>query len=288
MKDNTLFLMDVVDLQVDIPEFNLQKGRVGMISDVCMDSQKVQIEFRDINKYDYKTVRLDLNQVLKTTKSSAEFGMSLLGIRHFLYSIGNPEWALLAIKAPIEKTAESFSEFREVNQWSKNIPKQQLEGDDSIRTYDFATFIEIIDNEWTIVIRSFDNCLGNRTFEEAKFLSESLDTLALCCLEEDTSLAMAFGLYDSGEEVERLDGDLDNIYSVSERLNTKLYNECIEKAENNEGDITALYEFFDDIFRDLGIYVPACFPSEDMSCLKIHGVSFGVINRVDIMCVDDS
>jgi Domain of unknown function (DUF4926) len=288
MEDDNLFLLDLVELQVDVPKFNLQKGRIGIVTDIYTSSEKVEIEFRSVDKYTYDLFGLPLNQVLKTTKSPAEFGIPLLGIRHFLYTIGNPEWALLAVKAPLDKTAQLFSEFRKVKQWSKNIPKQKLDGDDSIREYDSATFIEVIDNEWTIVLRSFDNFLYDRIFEEAKFLSDNLDTQAICCSEEDTSLAMGFGLYDCGKEMERLDDNLDDIHSTSERLNANLYAECIEKSENNEGDITALYEFFDVVFRDLGIYVPACFPSEDMSCLKIHGVSLGMIDRVDIMCVEDS
>jgi hypothetical protein len=285
-------LLELVELQVDLPEYNLERGRIGAVIDESDDW--FVVEFRNINEYIYQSVKLHQDQILKTEKSPTEEGLSLLGIRHFLHQ-DEQEWALLAVKAPIDEVTRAFAEFRGVEEWAEDIPKICLDVDNPNRYEDFAAFIEVIYNNWTVILRSLSDYLGNQVNKEAKFLSEKLKTQAIYCLEEDTSMAMAYRLYDCGKEIEYLEveeGDVVSIPNKSKRFTKKFCDELmeIEARKDDEDDpiyFSALHEIFDCLFRDLGIYVPACFPTDDLDFLEVYGVSTGTIGKVNLMAVED-
>jgi hypothetical protein len=55
---NTIKLLDVVALTVDIPEYNLWRGQVGTAIELLADSAAFEVEFSDRNGRTYESVGL--------------------------------------------------------------------------------------------------------------------------------------------------------------------------------------------------------------------------------------
>jgi len=53
---NTIKLLDVVALTVDIPEYNLWRGQVGTVVEQLADSAAFEVEFSDRNGRTYESV----------------------------------------------------------------------------------------------------------------------------------------------------------------------------------------------------------------------------------------
>ncbi|MEG4090981.1 DUF4926 domain-containing protein [Microcoleus sp. Pol12B4] len=58
MAKNTIKLLDVVALTVDLPEYNLWRGQVGTVVELLADSAAFEVEFSDRNGRTYESVGL--------------------------------------------------------------------------------------------------------------------------------------------------------------------------------------------------------------------------------------
>ena len=58
MVKNTIKLLDVVALTVDIPEYNLWRGQVGTVVELLADGAAFEVEFSDGNGCSYESVGL--------------------------------------------------------------------------------------------------------------------------------------------------------------------------------------------------------------------------------------
>ena len=58
MVKNTIKLLDVVALIVDIPEYNLWRGQVGTVVELLADGAAFEVEFSDRNGRTYESVGL--------------------------------------------------------------------------------------------------------------------------------------------------------------------------------------------------------------------------------------
>ena len=58
MAKNTIKLLDVVALTVDLPEYNLWRGQVGTVVELLVDGAAFEVEFSDCNGRTYESVGL--------------------------------------------------------------------------------------------------------------------------------------------------------------------------------------------------------------------------------------
>ena len=58
MAKNTIKLLDVVALTVDLPEYNLWRGQVGTVVELLGDGAAFEVEFSDRNGRTYESGRL--------------------------------------------------------------------------------------------------------------------------------------------------------------------------------------------------------------------------------------
>lgn len=65
MAKNTVKLLDVVALTVDIPEYNLWYGQVGTVVELLADGAAFEVEFSDRNGRTYQSV--DIFNIMKLT-----------------------------------------------------------------------------------------------------------------------------------------------------------------------------------------------------------------------------
>jgi Domain of unknown function (DUF4926) len=61
---NTVKLLDVVALTVDIPEYNLWRGQVGTVVELLADGAAFEVEFSDRNGRRYESIWLNPEQIM--------------------------------------------------------------------------------------------------------------------------------------------------------------------------------------------------------------------------------
>lgn len=61
---NTIKLLDVVALTVDLPEYNLWRGQVGTVVEVLADGEAFEVEFCDRDGRTYESVGLRPDQIM--------------------------------------------------------------------------------------------------------------------------------------------------------------------------------------------------------------------------------
>lgn len=61
---NTIKLLDVVALTVDLPEFNLWHGQVGTVVEILADGRAFEVEFSDRTGRTYESLGLRPEQIM--------------------------------------------------------------------------------------------------------------------------------------------------------------------------------------------------------------------------------
>jgi Domain of unknown function (DUF4926) len=61
---DTIKLLDVVALTVNLPEFNLWRGQVGTVVEILADGKAFEVEFSDRNGRTYESLGLHSDQIL--------------------------------------------------------------------------------------------------------------------------------------------------------------------------------------------------------------------------------
>ena len=64
MSINSIKLLDVVALTVDLPNFNLWRGQVGTVVEVLANGTAFEVEFSDRNGHTYESLGLRQEQIM--------------------------------------------------------------------------------------------------------------------------------------------------------------------------------------------------------------------------------
>jgi hypothetical protein len=64
MINNTVKLLDVVALIVDLPQYNLWHGQVGTVVEMLAEGAAFEVEFSDRNGRTYESLGLRLDQII--------------------------------------------------------------------------------------------------------------------------------------------------------------------------------------------------------------------------------
>ncbi|HLO85296.1 MAG TPA: DUF4926 domain-containing protein [Nostocaceae cyanobacterium] len=64
MKLNTIKLLDVVALTVDLPEYNLWRGQVGTVVEILANGNAFEVEFSDRTGRTYESLGLRPEQIM--------------------------------------------------------------------------------------------------------------------------------------------------------------------------------------------------------------------------------
>ncbi|MBD1821879.1 DUF4926 domain-containing protein [Cyanobacteria bacterium FACHB-DQ100] len=64
MINNTVKLLDVVALVVDLPQYNLWRGQVGTVVETLAEGAAFEVEFSDRNGRTYESLGLRLEQIM--------------------------------------------------------------------------------------------------------------------------------------------------------------------------------------------------------------------------------
>src|SRR6266545_3607019 len=140
------------------------------------------------------------------SKNPQKQGPAKLGVKDFLTFVYDtePEWALLAVKAPVEQVAGAFVRFRKAERWLRDVPrKSAAEGDDM--GFPLIALLQLKDNPWAVVLRDVCDLTDegmHGVAQDAKALSSKLKTRAITFVGEDTSGAVDYAIFDGGKMLE--------------------------------------------------------------------------------------
>jgi ankyrin repeat protein len=213
-----------------------------------------------------------------TTKSTARTAKPPpLGVKHFLKLVddGEREWSLIAVQAPREQVTDALSRRYKTAKVLRGVELKKPRKNDALARR--LAIIRVKDNPWTIVLRSLYYVDGGdvgAVAEDAKILSQQLKTSALSFVAEDTSGAVQFDLFENGEPVERVQWSEGGSFSVFESTRRKQ-----PKLAEVDG------RFADKTVRDLGIYLPACYPraNQRTAWVCVEKVSAEHVDSADLM-----
>ncbi len=62
---NTIELLDIVALTVDLPKYNLLRGQVGTVVEVLANGTAFEVEFSDRSGRTYESVGVRLEQIMR-------------------------------------------------------------------------------------------------------------------------------------------------------------------------------------------------------------------------------
>jgi hypothetical protein len=211
-------------------------------------------------------------------KPDSSKGPRPLGIADFMNFVNDtePEWTLLAVKAPIEQAAGAFADLRKTDRWLHDVPRRDSKEDDDLDT-SLAMALQLRDSPWTVIIRDlFDYTEpGHKGIaQDARTLSAKFKTRAIAFSGEDTAGVLAYDLFDGGQLLERAEWEEGGEFFVFRSTLRK------QPTINEVGQ-----EFADEVFREQGIYVPACYAKseEEDAWICVEKVSADSIERADLI-----
>lgn len=238
------------------------------------------------------------------------------GILDFLDMIyrGHPEYSLLAVKGEIEEVAQAFIEFCQERKtverfdvetlenkeyaiagqkirWEKNIPLQKARECDCLAQV--FPLIQVRGSEWTVVQRSlfylgWDECHG--VPQEARSLSAKLQTKAITLMEEDTSGAMGYELFENGKSLEEFEEAGEVRFTSQLREQPNINFDWEPEDEDCEWNLEEQprVKFINELFCELGIYLPACYLATNSGkyVLAVEAESENTIERADWLRVN--
>lgn len=192
----------------------------------------------------------------------------------FMYD-GQPEWSLVAVKAPLDEVSEELVDFRGASTFTRDVPKRSAGEYDDVAP--LIAVVQVKQSPWTIIYRSLlfvNEGLIEAATEEAKELSARLNTRAISFIGEDTASANRYELFEKGKLLELAEWEVDGEFFR--------FKSTLRKRPDLE-EVTD--EFVDEFFRQEGIFLPACYPMTDgeNSWLAHEKSAADLIERADLI-----
>ncbi len=174
----------------------------------------------------------------------------LLGMKDFqnwMYQ-GQPDYAVFAVKAPIEQVGQMLVDRSHGKEWQKQVQSnQKIRAVFPNDTSDWIPMLQPTANQWTVVYWSCGKWVD--TSNICRDCSSSLQTRVISLGEEDTSGAMGYEIYENGQDIERAEFCKELIFDSKMREEPEFCN-----FEEEEPDV--MNQFFQETFIQEGIYLP--------------------------------
>jgi hypothetical protein len=180
-------------------------------------------------------------------------GNQPLGMKDFQAWIyeGHPEYAVFAVKAPIETVGQMLMDKGYAEDW-----KQRVQSEDSLtdivpdNNYQWKQLVQPSSNPWTVVYWAtgyYENI--TKICQE---IASTLETRVISCVEEDTSGAIGYKLYEFGKEIESLEGCPGDDLAFRSEIREEPE---LDDFESSESDV--VNRFINGIFIEEGVYIPS-------------------------------
>jgi ankyrin repeat protein len=203
-----------------------------------------------------------------------------IGAAHFLKFIydGQAEWTLVTVKAPLKKVADELEKMSGAKKRDRDVSLRNA-GEEPEEVAQLVAVVQPEGNPWTVIFRTIYHANSDAlkgVVEWAKSFSKTLKTQAISFASEDTSGALAYDLFEKGKLVERAEWEGEDGFHY------------FESTRREEPELEAIdHKFVDQLFRELGIYLPACYPTirGKRPLLLIDKLSADTIQRADLFAL---
>lgn len=242
MHDNTIYFRSQFKGR---PNFERVKAsEVPSLIDRTVDEllceQGIEITGLDLDLSDPRIERVDLLGI-------PEFPLGMKEFQNWMYE-GHPEYAVFAVKAPIDQVVQTLTDQSKIKDWEK-----QIEGEGSIWSTLSGKFsqgfpiIQLKDNPWTVV---YWNVGGWTDLSDlCKACSSQLKAKVIAFEEEDTSAAFGYQIYENGTEIEQFEYFEELFFKSEIREEPEFDDFTISEHDTMNG-------FINQVFIEEGIYIP--------------------------------
>jgi hypothetical protein len=214
---------------------------------------------------------------MKKTTKPATGAATRYGTKDFtdLMFAGSPSWYIFAVEAPIDAVLDEFIRLRKAKEVFRDVPVLRARKQEDVGA--LIPVVQVPGNPWAVVLRAPGYVNSNHLAEyrvDAGTLSKRLKTRAIAFCGEDTSGSAGYQLYDSGKLIESAEwANGDDSCSEFTSKRRKL-------PEREVFDET----FADEVFSELGIYVPVCFGTKGSKPnLVVEKASTGMVERAHLI-----
>jgi hypothetical protein len=208
-----------------------------------------------------------------------------LGIAEFLECIGNYDWSMFVVKAPLEKVVEKLVNLQSIKRWHSlklEILKIDVEKRTSHTNEQVGGAIPVVElHEWTCVpwtdysymedIAGFQGIIGlqgnyitSKDIETIpKTISEELQARVVTFFAEDTDGLIGYQIFDAGESLEHFvytpGGRLFWQSELREAPSGDLDDDYDDDVEGEPQKLSSAESFVNERFHELEIYIPDCY-----------------------------
>jgi hypothetical protein len=206
-----------------------------------------------------------------------------LGIADFLECIGNYEWSMCAVKAPLEAVIDKLIHLQSIQRWQSlklQILKTNVEKRTSHTNGQVGGGIPVVEvNGWVCIpwtacwymedIAGFQSIIGLEdkyiTAQDIKTIpkaiADGLQSRVVTFFAEDTDGLIGYQIFGNGESLEHFvhtpGGRLFWQSQLREAPTEDLDDDDYEEGEPRQ--LSSAEKFVDARFQELGIYIPDCY-----------------------------
>jgi hypothetical protein len=207
--------------------------------DELLPQQGIKIPDLNLDLADSRIERVDLLVM-------PEFPLGMKDFQNWIYQ-GHPEYAIFAVKAPIDQVAQALVDHGFATKWQQHLQAPCL--GDVFQDGFTMPLVQLTANPWTVVywlVGEWDDLS-----EVCERCSSTLKTRTISLAEEDTSGAIAYEIYDQGQRIEQVEGcpGEELMFESETRDEPELDN--FEDSEMDE-----ISHFINQIFCQEGVYIP--------------------------------
>jgi hypothetical protein len=207
--------------------------------DELLIQQGIEVPELNLDLADSRIERVDLLVM-------PEFPLGMKDFQNWIYQ-GHPEYAIFAVKAPIDQVAKTLVDQGFATEWQQRLQATCI--GEVFQDGFSMPLVQLTANPWTVVywlVGEWDDLS-----DVCQRCSSTLQTQAISLAEEDTSGAIGYEIYDQGQKIEQLEGcpGEELMFESETRDEPEL-----DDFENSEMD--AINHFINQIFCQEGVYIP--------------------------------
>ncbi len=186
------------------------------------------------------------------------------------------EWALIAVRAPIEEVGSGYAKIR------RSARRILAIGDKNVPAIGDWAYVVSLYGPWVLILRALGRAdLETRhgTHENARELSSKLSKRASSFTGEDTSACLHFEIFDRGKLVEKA------VWEDGGELV-----ELVSRGQGLPHAFSTDRASVDRVFAEEGIFIPPCAVQNDGQLVRLNlfGLERSDVERVDFIALERS
>jgi|GEM_PF-5529802 len=264
--DDSVYFRSLLRRQVKFKQSKPAEIRAALdrAVDDLLSEQGIEIPGLDLDLAAANVERVDLLTL-------PEFPLGMKEFQTWIYQ-GQPEYAIFAVKAPIEQVGQILMERSHAKEWRQRIQSDQDIW--AVLSQDNAYWIPMLQptaNPWTVVYWMCGDWVD--IADLCQEVSSTLQTRVITLAEEDTSGAVGYEIYAQGKEIEAAGGCPGEEFCFESEIREEPEFDNFDEEEDE-----TINQFIHETFIEEGVYIP---------CWDLK-VSDPYLERVDLLLLSNT